>query len=431
MSLCGLHILERIHEMCILFCLMRLEKGESLPMYLLFVKKRKTLLLYMLALLCVFAWGTLLWEIPKDIYVTKDQELSLEESIPVDFKQEDVQAVFLDRWNNTYEVVCQFLGFIPVKTVTVHVVESQEVYPGGQTVGILLQTDGIFVVDTQKLESVSGEMTDPTEGLIKSGDYIVAVNGMDVTNKEELTESISNSKGDPIEMTLRRNGDIKTVNVTPIKTQDHSYKLGIWVKDDVAGVGTISFVDEEGNYGALGHGISSLDGKNLMELSKGSLYETEIAAINKGERGTPGSLVGILYFQKGSYLGTVSTNKQVGIFGDLKDTEKINLSLDSIPVGYKQEVKVGPATILCSADGEVKSYDINIEDISMNAVQINKSMLIRVTDEKLLGMTGGIIQGLSGSPIIQDGKLVGAVTHVLVNDPTRGYGIFIEEMLNQ
>ncbi|MBQ8662841.1 MAG: SpoIVB peptidase [Eubacterium sp.] len=401
-----------------------------MKIYRFFIRHRKMGLVYMLALLGVFGWGNLLWEVPTEIYVTKGEEIKLEESIPVTFEQEDSEEVFADKWRDNYEMTCSFLGIIPVKTVTVHVVDEQEVIPVGQTVGILLQTDGVYVVATDEIETASGEKISPCKRQVKSGDYITHVNGIVVTQKEEVMEVVEASNGAPIELTLRRNDKTVTCDVTPVYAANHTYKLGIWIKDDIAGVGTITYIDGEGNYGALGHGISSAETEELVEIIEGNLYETEIAGINKGEKGTPGSLVGLLYFQREHYLGTVDTNSTVGIYGSLDNISDTAAGAEPMPVGYKQEIQTGPAEILASVDGVVKSYDIEIEDIVMNSPEVNKSMFIRVTDEELIAKTGGIVQGISGSPIIQNGKIVGAVTHVLVNDPTRGYGIFIESMLN-
>lgn len=385
---------------------------------------------YMFALLCVFGWGSLLWEVPTEIYVTRGEEIKLEESIPVTFEQEDSEEVFADKWRDNYEMTCSFLGIIPVKTVTVHVVDEQSVIPVGQTVGILLNTDGIYVVDTDEIETVSGEKVSPCKRQVKSGDYITHVNGQAVSKKEEVMSAVEGCNGETIALTLRRDDKTVTCEVTPVMSSNHTYKLGIWIKDDIAGVGTITYIDAEGNYGALGHGISSTETNDLIEITEGTLYETEIAAINKGEKGTPGSLVGILYFQREHYLGTVETNSSVGIYGTLDNISDTASGAEPLPIAYKQEVKTGPAEILASVDGVVQSYDIEIEDIVMNNPEVNKSLLIRVTDEALIEKTGGIVQGISGSPIIQNGKIVGAVTHVLVNDPTQGYGIFIESMLN-
>lgn len=398
--------------------------------YRFFVKHRKMFFAYMFALLCVFGWGSLLWEVPTEIYVTRGEEIKLEESIPVTFEQEDSEEVFADKWRDNYEMTCSFLGIIPVKTVTVHVVDEQSVIPVGQTVGILLNTDGIYVVDTDEIETASGEKVSPCKRQVKSGDYITHVNGQAVSKKEEVMSAVEGCNGEAIALTLRRDDKTVTCEVTPVMSSNHTYKLGIWIKDDIAGVGTITYIDAEGNYGALGHGISSTETNDLIEITEGTLYETEIAAINKGEKGTPGSLVGILYFQREHYLGTVETNSSVGIYGTLDNISDTASGAEPLPIAYKQEVKTGPAEILASVDGVVQSYDIEIEDIVMNNPEVNKSLLIRVTDEALIEKTGGIVQGISGSPIIQNGKIVGAVTHVLVNDPTQGYGIFIESMLN-
>lgn len=407
------------------------KKGKKMKLFRVYVKHRLLVLAYMIAMLGVFAWGTLLWEVPNEIYVTKGEKIEIEEALPIAFEEESTEEVFADKWRDQYQIRCKFLGVIPIKSVTVHVMEEESVIPGGQTVGILLYTDGVYVVDTEELENIQGEKVSPSKKQVRSGDYITHINGTKITSKEDVMEAVEASEGTALELTLRRGDKTISCSVTPVLTSNHSYKLGIWIKDDIAGVGTITYIDAKGQYGALGHGITSTGNEDLMEITDGSLYETEIAAINKGEKGTPGSLVGLLYFQREHYLGCVDTNSNVGIYGTINEISAIAKDVAAIPVGYKQEVQAGPATVLSSVDGVVQSYEIEIEDIVMNNPEINKSMLIRVTDEALLEKTGGIVQGLSGSPILQNGKIIGAVTHVLVNDPTRGYGIFIESMLER
>ena len=397
--------------------------------YYYLVVRRRLILIYLLVMLGIYSWGLLLWEIPTEMYVTKGEKLEMQDSLPVRFEAEETEEVFADRWRDHYQVKCNLFGIIPVKSVTVHVVDEKKVIPVGQTVGILLHTKGVYVVDTDVIESEQGKNISPCGKNVLPGDYITAVNGKAVSTKEEVIRAVENSNGEMVELSIRRENDSIKCEVAPVMSKNHNYKLGIWIKDDIAGVGTITYIDQEGNYGALGHGISSSETEKLIELDAGSLYETEIAAINKGETGSPGSLVGLLYFQKEHYLGTVDKNSDVGIFGSLNENGKELICQEYLPVAYKQEIHAGEANIYASVDGVVQSYKIEIEDVMMNSPDENKSMLIRVTDEKLIQKTGGIVQGVSGSPIIQDGKLVGAVTHVLVNDPTRGYGIFIENML--
>lgn len=400
-----------------------------LKVYQYFVKRRGLMFIYMMALLCVFGWGLLLWEVPTEIYVAEGEEIQLEESLPVTFEQKETEEVFSNKWRDNYQVTCNLLGVIPVKSVTVHVVEAKEVIPIGQTVGILLQTDGVYVVDTDEIETQSGDKVSPCGKQVKAGDYITEINGEEVSTKEDIINAVEDSQGESMDLTIRREDETLTCSVTPVMSNNHSYKLGVWIKDDIAGVGTITYVDGAGNYGALGHGISSAETENLIEIKSGSLYETEIAAVNKGEKGAPGSLVGLLYIQKEHYLGTVETNSTVGIYGATNEKFDDLIELDALPVAYKQEIQTGPAEVYACVDGVVQSYDIEIEDIVMNNPEVNKSLLIRVTDEELIRKTGGIVQGISGSPIVQNGKIIGAVTHVLVNDPTKGYGIFIENML--
>ena len=214
-----------------------------------------------------------------------------------------------------------------------------------------------------------------------------------------------------------------------VKTEDGSYKLGAWVRDDTQGIGTMTYIDMSGNFGALGHGISDSDTGKVVEIEEGALYETEILGIEKGTIGNPGVMAGVIYYGLGSQLGTITDNTDIGIFGKVNDKMKKSLQAQAVEVGYRQDVKKGQAWVRSDVSGELKDYEIEIQKVDYNPVQQNKSMVIKVVDEELLRLTGGIVQGMSGSPILQDGKLIGAVTHVFVQDSTRGYGIFVEDML--
>jgi len=231
-------------------------------------------------------------------------------------------------------------------------------------------------------------------------------------------------------MEVRRNGEMINVDMNPVQAEDGSYKLGAWVRDDTQGIGTVTYVDMNGSFGALGHGISDSDTGRLVDARGGELYSTEILGIEKGEPGKPGVMSGMIYYGPGTKLGEVSANTEEGIFGTVNARFKETVGTEAIPIGFRQDVKKGNAVIRSSVSGEVRDYAIEIQKVDHAAIQKNKGMTIKVVDEELLELTGGIVQGMSGSPIIQDGKLIGAVTHVLVNDPTRGYGIFIENMLD-
>ena len=212
-------------------------------------------------------------------------------------------------------------------------------------------------------------------------------------------------------------------------TGTSEYKTGIWVRDDTQGIGTLTYVDENGNYGALGHGISDVDTSTLLSLQEGKLYPSDIISVVKGEKGTPGELAGVIRYDENEVMGSITANTEAGIFGKVTESFKSQLKGTPIEVGLKQEIETGPATIRCTVDGTVKEYDIEIEKVLLNSSDVNKSMVIKVTDEELLQKTGGIVQGMSGSPIIQNGKLIGAVTHVFIQDSTSGFGIFAENMI--
>ena len=215
-----------------------------------------------------------------------------------------------------------------------------------------------------------------------------------------------------------------------ILAKDGTYKMGMWVREDTQGIGTMTYITKNGGFGALGHGITDADTGTLMNLSGGELYHTEILDIIKGEKGAPGELEGYINMVADNCIGMIEKNTGLGIFGTLSEDADFLKNKDFLPVGFKQEIKKGEAFIYSNIEGKTEKYAINIEEIKMSSTD-NRGMVIRVTDEKLLSLTGGIVQGMSGSPIVQDGKLIGAVTHVLVDDPTRGYGAFVENMLSQ
>ena len=228
---------------------------------------------------------------------------------------------------------------------------------------------------------------------------------------------------------MRRDGEPIDVSVKPIASSDGKYKLGAWVRDDTQGIGTITYVDMNGNFGALGHGISDSDTGDLVETSQGALYSTEIMGIEKGTIGKPGLLSGVIYYGPQSHMGDISQNTNEGIFGTVNQQFKKQLTGEPMEIACRQDVKPGIAYIRSNVSGELEDYEIEIQKVDYNASHKNKSMVIKVTDPRLLELTGGIVQGMSGSPIIQDGKLAGAVTHVFVQDASRGYGILIENML--
>ena len=330
----------------------------------------------------------------------------------------------------SYEVGLKLFGLIKFKDIQVDVVETRYAVPCGAPIGIYLKSDGVLVIGTGKLTGENGEEREPAEGILKSGDYIEALNGKPVGSKEELMEAVDESQGEEVTLSVRRDGEEVDVQLDPVKTEDGSYKLGAWVRDDTQGIGTITYVDLNGNFGALGHGISDSDTGGLVQIQEGDLYSTEILGIEKGTLGKPGLLSGVIYYGPSYDRGEITCNTEEGIFGTINDSFEKEYSLgEAIPVAGRQEVKPGPAKIRTSVSGELKDYDIQIQKVDYNSGQKNKSMVIEITDPELISLTGGIVQGMSGSPIIQDGKLAGAVTHVFLQDPSRGYGILVEDMM--
>ena len=294
--------------------------------------------------------------------------------------------------------------------------------PGGRTTGIKLYADGAVVT------GFSSEKSPARSAGLKIGDVIVSVDGQDITDKNTLTGALSSGNDKDFELEIIRKGQEMKVNVVAdFDAAKGAYSIGASVKDSIAGIGTVTYiVPDSGEYGALGHGITDPDTMSLMPFDEGVLMQSTVTSVKKGEQGAPGELIGA--YEMSRVQGTVDSNTNCGIFGKLKDYDGFCPNTQ-IPIADDTEVKNGKAYILSNINSDcVEQYDIEIVDIDRNNGEL-KQMLIRVTDEDLLNATGGIVQGMSGSPIIQDGKLVGAVTHVLVNDPTRGYGIFIENML--
>lgn len=336
--------------------------------------------------------------------------------------------VKIDKTEN-YTVQYKLFGFIPLKEMQVNVVDRKTVSPSGMPIGIYMETNGVLVVGTGKVNGLDGLDYEPSENILKSGDYIMAVNGTAVSGKEELIKLVNGSGGNEMKLDVLREGETTTLAVSPVMTGPSEYKLGLWVRDNTQGIGTLTYVDSEGRFGALGHGISDVDAGTLLSLKDGKLYHTDILSVIKGEKGSPGELSGVIHYQDDQILGKITENTETGIFGSMTcDQARCTLG-QPVEIAYKQEIKTGPATILTAVDGQVQEYDIEITKINLSGGEANKSMVIKVTDPALLEKTGGIVQGMSGSPILQDGRLIGAVTHVFIQDSTCGYGIFIENMI--
>lgn len=330
------------------------------------------------------------------------------------------------------EVVYQLFGFIPIKTVSVNVYPEKRLIPGGQNVGVMLYTKGALVVGSAEIEDSTGLMRNPAQTAgIYAGDVILRINGTDIKNADHLLELINGTNGQGLRIDFLRNDKQKNTTVVPIKdASDGKYRIGLWVRDSTAGIGTLTYYDQdEKKYAALGHSIADIDTGSKLIVKDGEIIPSTILGIKKGIQGVPGELHGA-FLDTEKRLGSIQINCEFGIFGTAYAPIDDGFYKKPISIGIRSAVHEGNAKILTTIDETgVLAFDCEIVRISSQNIPTAKSMIIRITDTKLLDKTGGIIQGMSGSPIIQDGKLIGAVTHVLINDPTRGYGVFIEWML--
>lgn len=309
--------------------------------------------------------------------------------------------------------------------------EETMVIPGGMPIGIYLETKGVMVLGTDEITDMDGIKKEPSAHKVKAGDYIVGINHQKIRDKSQLIEAVKMLDNSDVILEISRNNEEIEVRTEAVKFDADEYKLGIWVRDNAQGLGTVTFLDAQSRFGALGHGIHDVDTNELLRISSGTLYTTSIKDIQKGEDGIPGGMEGIIIYNNYNILGSITKNTDAGIFGKIDRIDTLFSDQTPVSVAKKEEIREGPATIRCAVEGKVKEYEVEITGIDLNAPEVNKGIVLKVTDQDLLKVTGGIVQGMSGSPILQDGKLVGAVTHVFVNNPTKGYGIFIENMLEQ
>ena len=334
-------------------------------------------------------------KIPDEIQISRDSGESTEDvtevlSAPlVTFEK----AVTVSQ-DGGYILPCRLLGYIPFKEVKVTPVDEQEIYVSGSTIGIYMETEGVLVIDTGEIEDQNGEMKEPAKNLVRQGDYIVSFNGEKISTKRELINDIAGLDGEEVTLEVKREGESVPVSVTPVKDTKGDYKLGIWVRDDTQGIGTLTYVDQNGRYGALGHGISDIDTAQLLNIRHGALYKAQILAINKGSKGNPGELAGFIRYDDRNILGSIEINSKNGIYGQFYKGAEDGITLKKMPVAYKQDVKTGEVSVLCNVDGEVREYQAEIKRIDLNHEDTNKSFVIQITDEKLLEKTGGIVQGL-------------------------------------
>lgn len=384
---------------------------------------KKSLIILIFFLLFILFYTCNIDNIPESIVLLKNEKISINTLYGIEFKEENyVNTSTSSLGESSIKKVNVTLGGIKVKQVNVTILPEVEVIPIGKIVGLKLYTSGILVVGIN--ENILNESD------IKEGDAIISINNEKVESIENIKSIVEKSNGEDLLVKyIRDNDEILVSTISPVKTEDNSYKLGLWVKEGATGVGTISFYNPETNdFAALGHGVYDKDTGELLKIEEGSLLNSKVISISKGEYGMPGEIKGALI--EDDKLGDIEKNTEFGIYGSL-NINNIS-SNDKIKVASRSEIKKGLAYILCSIDGnEPKEYEIEIENINIENNINNRSMKIRITDEELIEKTGGIICGMSGCPIIQNGKLIGVVTNVLVNNSEVGYGVFADLMLKE
>lgn len=297
---------------------------------------------------------------------------------------------------------------------------AQELVVGGQVVGIQISTEGVMVAGVAEVETAGGRSSPASDAGLQQGDFIIEADGEKVTGAGALIEAVGKKQGASVELTVKREGKTLKLTVQPALSNENQWMLGMWLRDGISGIGTVTFSDPDtGIFGALGHSISDCDSGVMVPLEKGSISDAEIVSITKGASGSPGELNGCA--DVGKILGSVDENTAHGIFG----RSFVALGSRAVETG---DIRPGKASIISTVSGrQTAEYQVEITRVYSDGD--GRHIMLTVTDPRLLNQTGGIVQGMSGSPILQDGKLVGAVTHVFVNDPTRGYGISIQDML--
>ena len=332
------------------------------------------------------------------------------------------------------EMSLKLFGKIPFKTVKVNVVPDLHVVPGGQTIGVKVRSAGIMVVGHHLVTGENGRKSSPGENAdIHLGDLIMKVNGIAINDVHKLAGVVEQAGMNKrmLQLTIKRSGKMVERQLAPAyDAEDKSWRLGLYIRDSAAGVGTLTFyAPDQGVYGALGHVITDMDTQLPIEVGEGQILQSHVTSINKSQNGEPGEKRA-QFVKQSKILGNIKRNTPFGIFGGMTNQPDHGYNNRRVPVAFAEEVKEGPAEIWTVIDGQrVEKFNIQIVHVTKQSVPATKGMVIRITDKKLLERTGGIVQGMSGSPILQDGKLVGAVTHVFVNDPSSGYGCFIEWML--
>ncbi|MCD7033216.1 SpoIVB peptidase [Metabacillus sp. GX 13764] len=384
-------------------------------------------------------------QLPRQITVFETQQTTIEASLPVhpagqkaseafSIQQSGNNLIIDGKHSGEAELVYDFAGF-PVKRTNVKVLPDLKVLPGGQSIGVKLNTMGVLVVGHHQIKTAEGKKSPGEIAGVQVGDIIKKINGKKIEEMSDVTPFIQNSgkTGEPLKLLIARDAKEFETTLYPLKdTNDHAYRIGLYIRDSAAGIGTMTFYDPASKkYGALGHVISDMDTKKPIVVDDGQVMRSTVTSIEKGTNGNPGEKLA-RFSSDHEVIGDITKNTPFGIFGNMKEDMGGGLMNTPLPVALSNEVKKGPAQILTVVDNDkVEAFDVKVVSTIPQKFPATKGMVIKITDPRLLNKTGGIVQGMSGSPIIQNGKLIGAVTHVFVNDPTSGYGVHIEWMLNE
>ena len=400
--------------------------------------KNKKIILFVyffLLVLSYFAYNidfVKLYQLPSSIYSSFEEVESAKNDnlfgnfVSLDFNKNDVKTG--KNGDSESEVIFKLFGFIPIKKVTMKILPEEEVYAGGVPIGLTVYLDGAMVISASSVDVENMKVSQ--NSYLKNGDVIKKIDGQEINDINDISNVLEKVNNEKTCVEIERNGVIKSFNLPLLKDKDGKVKLGIWVKDDIPGIGTLTFVRKgDYGYGALGHPVTNGKSENSLEIKDGKIYNCSLVGINKGRENDPGELKCV--FVQRNDIGSIDKNTKFGIFGKLSENASIIDQNLSYKLGGRLSVRPGSAKIISAVSGIREEYDIEIIKANFQSKSSDKSMVFRVKDKRLIALTGGIVQGMSGSPIVQDGKIIGAVTHVFLNDSSKGYGIYTDFMLEQ
>lgn len=374
--------------------------------------------------------------LPNDMIITYDEIKNINEndeySSAITFSLPKNLDVASGEDITTTEMTVKLFGIIPIKKMSVKLLNNTDVYVGGETVGFNLFSDGVICVGSNSVVTKNGLVEPIMNTEIQDGDALIKIEDAEIDEIQDIDRIINLPiyAGKELKLTLKRNHEEITTTATPVyDLLSQRYKLGLWVRNNASGVGTLTYIKQSDfRFGAVGHPIVDASLGENFEVDNGKIYKCKLLGIKKGEKNNPGEIRSTINLSENA-IGVADTNCKYGVYGNILSKNLIDADRTS-SLGGRMSVKLGDAQIYCSVDGVVKAYDIKIIKANKQSHADDKSMTIKITDKELLNKTGGIIQGMSGSPIVQNGKIVGAVTHVLTSDPTRGYGVYIDWMID-